>query len=111
MKLEFTLDSYVERIKNSDSYFHTFIDKDNLAVGVLVLGPGDTDTQTPHDSDEVYYVISGDGFLRIRDRDHKIAKSKLYFVKQGVEHFFHGNSEELVVLYFFERITLSEDIQ
>ncbi len=103
MKLEFTLDSYLDKIKNSDSYFYTFINKDSLAAGVLVLEPGDTDTQTPHDSDEVYYVISGDGFLKIRDKDYNVAKDKLYFVKQGVEHFFHGNKTELVVLYFFGR--------
>lgn len=101
MKLEFTLDSYLAKIKNSDSYFYTFINKTSLAAGVLVLGPGDADTQTPHDSDEVYYVISGDGFLKIGDKDYKIAKNKLYFAKRGVEHFFHGNKQELVVLYFF----------
>lgn len=103
MKLEFDLDSYVDKIKkdSGNSYFHTFIDRDNLAVGVLILEPGKKDSQVPHDSDEVYYVISGNGFLKIRDKDYKITKDKLYFVGQGVEHFFHGNTKELKVLYFF----------
>ena len=63
MKLDFDLSTYLEKIKKSSSYFSTFINKDSLAVGVLVLQPGEEDTQTPHTSDEVYYVISGDGFL------------------------------------------------
>ena len=101
MKLEYDLDTYLEKIKNGSSYFQTFINKDSLAAGVLVLKPGEEDTQTPHDSDEVYYVISGDGFLKIKDKDYKVSKDKLFFVAKDVEHFFHGNTKELKVLYFF----------
>ena len=103
MKLEFDLATYVRKIKNSSnySYFHTFINKDSLAAGVLILKPGEEDTQEPHDSDEVYYVISGDGFLKIKDKDYKVSKDKLFFVAKNVEHFFHGNTKELKVLYFF----------
>ena len=101
MKLEYDLTTYLEKIKNSSSYFSTFINKDSLATGVLVLQPGEEDTQTPHDSDEVYYVISGTGFLKIKDNDYKVSKNKLFFVAKNVEHFFHGNTNELKVLYFF----------
>ena len=101
MKLEFDLATYLEKIKKNSSYFQTFINKDSLAVGVLVLQPGEEDTQTPHDSDEVYYIISGDGFLKIKDKDYKVSKDKLFFVAKDVEHYFHGNKKELKVLYFF----------
>lgn len=101
MKLEYDLDAYLGKIKNSDSYFHTFINKDSLAAGVLVLKPGEEDTQTPHDSDEVYYIISGNGYLKIKDKDYKVSKDKLFFVAKDVEHYFHGNTKELKVLYFF----------
>ena len=101
MKLEYDLDTYLEKIKNNNSYFQTFINKDSLAAGVLVLKPGEEDTQTPHDSDEVYYVISGNGFLKIKDKNYKVSKDKLFFVAKDVEHCFHGNTKELKVLYFF----------
>ena len=101
MKLEFDLSNSLEKIKNSNSYFHTFINKDSLAAGVLVLQPGEEDTQEPHDSDEVYYVIAGDGFLKIKGKDYKVSKDKLFFVAKDVEHYFHGNKKELKVLYFF----------
>ena len=101
MKLEFDLSNSLEKIKNSNSYFHTFINKDSLAAGVLVLQPGEEDTQEPHDSDEVYYVIAGDGFLKINSKDYKVSKDKLFFVAKDVEHYFHGNKKELKVLYFF----------
>lgn len=101
MKLDFDVTTYIDKIKKSSSYFYTFINKDTLAAGVLVLQPGEEDTQEPHDSDEVYYVLSGDGFLRIKDKDYKVSKDKLFFVAKDVEHFFHGNKKELKVLYFF----------
>ena len=101
MKLEYDLETYLEKIKNNNSYFQTFINKDSLAAGVLVLKPGEEDTQTPHDSDEVYFVISGNGFLKIKNKDYKVSKDKLFFVAKDVEHCFQGNTKELKVLYFF----------
>ncbi len=101
MKLEFDLSTYLEKIKKSNSYFHTFINRESLATGVLVLQPGEEDTQVPHTSDEVYYVIEGNGFLKIKNKDYIVSKNKLFFVAKGVDHIFHGNKTELKVLYFF----------
>jgi len=101
MKLVFNVNEYIEKIKKSSNYFHTFINNENLAVGVLVLQPGEKDTQEPHDSDEVYFILKGDGFLKIKDTDYLISENKMYFVGKKTEHFFHGNSKELIVLYFF----------
>ena len=101
MKLEFDLATYLGKIKKSSSYFYTFINRDSLATGILVLQPEEEDTQVPHDNDEVYFIISGDGFLKIKDKDYKVSKDKLFFVAKDVEHYFHGNKKELKVLYFF----------
>ena len=101
MKSEFDLTSYIGKIKKSSSYFYTFINKSRLAADLLLLQPGEKDTQEPHDNDEIYYVISGDGFLKIKNKDYKISKDKIFFVGKNVDHYFHGNSRELKVLYFF----------
>ena len=89
------------KIKKSSSYFYTFINRDTLSAGVLFLKPGEKDTQEPHDNDEVYYVISGDGFLRIKDKDYPVSEDKVFFVAKNVKHYFHGNKKNLKVLYFF----------
>jgi len=101
MNLVFDVDKYIEKIKKSDNYFHTFINNENLAAGVLVLQPGEEDTQEPHDSDEVYFIIKGNGFLKIKNKDYQISENTMYFVGKKVPHFFYGNSKELIVLYFF----------
>lgn len=101
MKLNFDTKQYVGKIRDSDCYFHTFLNRQNIAAGILVLRPGEEDTQTPHDSDEVYYVVRGDGFLKIRDKDYAVSEGMAYFVQKDIPHKFFGNKQELVVVYFF----------
>ena len=101
LKIEFDTNEYLNEISKGKSYFHTFINKENLAAGILRLEPGEEDTQTPHESDEIYYVIKGDGFLNIDGKDHTISEGMSYFVAKNIEHNFHGNKKELIVLYFF----------
>ena len=85
LKLEFNLKDSLNKIQKNNSYFHTFINKNSLAAGLLVLNPGEQDTQEPHDSDEIYFIISGNGFLKIKNKDYEISKDKLFFVdKTGV---------------------------
>ncbi len=101
MKIEFDTKEYIKNISEGDTYFHTFINRDNLAAGILRLEAGEQDTQSPHDSDEIYYVVRGDGFLNIGGRDYAISDGMSYFVGKNIEHKFHGNKKELVALYFF----------
>ncbi len=101
LKITFDTKQYVKKIAKSDTYFHTFLNKENIAAGILRLGPGDKDTQEPHESDEVYYVVKGDGFLEIDGINHPISEGMSYFVARKIPHKFHGNKKELVVMYFF----------
>lgn len=101
MKIEFDTTQYVSDLKKQSNYFHTFLNRQNITAGILVLQPGEEDTQAPHDSDEVYYVVRGDGCLRINKKDYSISDGKAFFVQKDIEHYFHSNTKELVVVYFF----------
>ena len=59
MKFEYNTDDYIRKINSGNSYFNTFLDKNTLAAGVLVLKPGEEDTQLPHESD------GGDDFTQV----------------------------------------------
>lgn len=100
LKVEFNTTKYLKNLKDR-KYFHTFIDRENLAAGILRLIPGEEDKQTTHESDEVYYVVRGDGYLKIAGKDYKVSEGMSYFVGKNIDHRFHGNNTELVVLYFF----------
>lgn len=59
-------------LDNSD--FLTFFDLEHLQAGILRLRPGEIDTQEPHSTDEVYFVLEGDGFIEIGNKSHEIKK-------------------------------------
>ena len=101
MKIQFDTNQYFKKLKNSKSYFQTFINKESLAAGVIFLKPGQKDTQEPHESDEVYYILSGNGFLQLNKKSYTIKKGQIYFVAKNTPHRFYGNTTNLSVLYFF----------
>ena len=86
MKYEYDTETYLKQISDSNSYFNTFLSRDSLAAGILSLEPGGDDTQEPHDSDEMYYVLNGNGFLRINKIDYSIKPGKAFFVPKNVEN-------------------------
>ena len=101
MKIKFDTIQHLNKLKKSNSYFHTFLNKESLAVGVLFLRPGEKDTQEPHESDEIYYIIAGNGFLQINKKSYPVKKDQIYFVARNISHHFYGNTKNLSVLYFF----------
>ena len=101
MKYEYDTEKYLKQISNSNSYFNTFLSRSTLAAGILSLDPSEDDTQEPHDSDEMYYILNGNGFLRINKTDYTIKPGKAFFVPKNMDHYFFGNTKKLTVLYFF----------
>ena len=101
LKVQFDSKEHLKKLKNSKSYFQTFINKESLAVGVIFLKPGENDTQVPHESDEVYYILSGNGFLQINKKSYSIKEGQIYFVAKNTPHYFYGNTKNLSVMYFF----------
>lgn len=96
----FTLDDKLGEI-GDDEYFNDFLRIRHLDAGVLRLRPGEEDTQTPHDSDELYYVVQGSGYLEAGNERKAVKKGSVVFVPAKMPHHFYGNKELLVVLYMF----------
>ena len=87
-----------------DSDGHGYIDflaSKELSVGLAIWPAGATDRQRPHREDEVYYVISGRGEIRVADEERYVKSGSLVFVAAGVEHRFHNIEEDLRVLVFW----------
>ncbi|MGA9230196.1 MAG: cupin domain-containing protein, partial [Nitrosotalea sp.] len=79
MKIDFNTNEYIKKIKKNNTYFHTFINKENLAAGILRLDPGEEDTQEPHENDEIYYVVKGDGFLLVDRKEYPVSEGMSYY--------------------------------
>lgn len=76
---------HVETLRPLERY-HEFLRVPALSAGLYVLAAGATDPQRPHREDEIYYVTSGRGMIRIGTEDRP--------VEPGVEHRFHSIAEE-----------------
>ena len=99
MKFVHNVAKSLDELRQSDQYWSSFIEKDNFEVGCLRLAPGQKDTQSPHKSDEIYFIISGDGFINIKNQDYVIRKNQSYYVPKNTNHHFHGNKEEILAFY------------
>lgn len=81
--------------------YYEFFMADTLSLGLYALPAGDADPQQPHTEDEIYYVVSGEGRLRVGDEDREVQAGSVAFVGAGVSHRFHSISEELTLLVVF----------
>ena len=66
-----------------------------------LYAPRGTDTQQPHDQDEVYVVMSGRGTFRNGPVSHPFQPGDVLFVPAGVRHAFEEFSDDLYVWVVF----------
>jgi mannose-6-phosphate isomerase-like protein (cupin superfamily) len=85
----------------SDGPYLEFLRVPDLSAGVYVLEAGAMDRQLPHTEDEIYWVISGSGRLRMGADDVVVGPGTIAFVAAGVEHRFHDIRERLTILVIF----------
>ncbi len=78
-----------------------FLNVPDLSMGLYILPAGGTDPQSPHTEDEVYYVVSGRGKIRVAGEDRDVQTGSIVYVAKNVEHKFHSIEEELRVIVFF----------
>lgn len=57
--------------------------------------------KNPHNEEEIYYVLSGSGKLRVGDDTHEVAAGDLVYVEPNLEHDFFDITEEITVLIIF----------
>jgi mannose-6-phosphate isomerase-like protein (cupin superfamily) len=86
-----------------DEYFVDFLNKKSLDAGIIRLREDQKDTQTTHSLDELYYVIEGEGYILVNQKNIRISKGTTIFVPAHTAHNFHGNRGDLIVLYVFAR--------
>jgi mannose-6-phosphate isomerase-like protein (cupin superfamily) len=91
----------LKKLDSSGNWFYGFLSKRSMDAGILRLMPREKDPQGPHANDELYYVIKGSGFIRMEDKDIPVKAGSIIFVPAEKKHHFHGNKDELQVLYVF----------
>jgi mannose-6-phosphate isomerase-like protein (cupin superfamily) len=68
---------------------------------LYVLPAGAEDPQTPHQEDEIYYVVKGAASFESEGQSEAVKPGSILFVPARAVHRFHSIEEELAVLVFF----------
>jgi mannose-6-phosphate isomerase-like protein (cupin superfamily) len=87
--------------QDAGELYQEFLRVPSMSLGLYVLEAGAEDPQSPHAEDEVYYVVSGQGAIRVGDEDRLVAAGSIVFVGKHVEHRFHSINERLQLLVVF----------
>ncbi len=97
----FDIASEIDRLKQSGKPYLEFLRVPSLSCGIYSLPAGAPDLQHPHDEDEVYYVISGSGRLRVGGEEHSVGPGSILYVQATSEHSFFEIDEDITLLVFF----------
>ena len=81
--------------------YREFLRVPDLSAGLYVLEAGAADPQSPHTEDELYYVVSGRGSIRVGDEQREVRPGSTIFVPASVPHRFEAIVERLAVLVVF----------
>lgn len=92
----------VERLRAAGGGYEIVHESPGLELGVYVLVAPEPDRQQPHEDDEVYIVLEGDGTLAVGEEHVDVKEGDAVFVEAGAEHRFVAY-EELAVLVIFDR--------
>jgi mannose-6-phosphate isomerase-like protein (cupin superfamily) len=84
-----------------DKRYHEFLRVPAMSAGIYVLPAGGTDNQTPHQEDEIYYVVRGKAKIRLGREERAIREDDVIFVEKNLEHRFFNITEELMLLVIF----------
>lgn len=72
-----------------------------MGLYLIPAGTNDSDSHSPHDRDEIYVGVRGQGQLTADGTQHTVEAGSVVYVKAGVEHHFHDVVEDLSVLVSF----------
>jgi mannose-6-phosphate isomerase-like protein (cupin superfamily) len=99
----FQVDELVSRLDTSSHDFAEFFraPSQTLSMTIAFWPAGEEDPQEPHAEDEVYYVASGRGRIRVAAEDSDVRAGSVVYVAAGVEHRFHSIEEDLAVVVFW----------
>jgi mannose-6-phosphate isomerase-like protein (cupin superfamily) len=89
-----------EQHESGEPWFE-FLRVPSLRAGLYVLKPGSWDHQTPHEEDEVYYVLGGRSTFEAGDDRRDVAAGAVIYVPARHPHRFTNIQEELRVLVLF----------
>lgn len=99
----FSLQQLSKQRGTQERAYLRFLDEASFSAGLYELQSGDTDRQTPHKWDEVYYVRAGRAWLVVQTDTLDAYPGSIFFVRARVPHRFVAIEEDLQVVVVFSK--------
>ena len=97
----FDVNEIREKFEGKPAEYQEFLKVPALSCGLYRLARGSQDMQSPHDEDEVYYVIEGRARMKIGDTEREVGAGSVLYVRATETHSFFEIEEDMVLLVFF----------
>lgn len=97
----FDLDTIKSRLTGKSVEYKEFLRVPTLSCGVYHLAAGSKDMQSPHDEDEVYFVVEGRANVKIGEELKSVSAGSVIYVRATETHTFFEIEEDMTLLVFF----------
>ena len=104
----FNVSEISHSMKGKAVEYMEFLGLPSLNCGIYHLDAGAEDPQTPHDTDEVYYVLSGKSHFEDKDKSYSVKKGSIIIVPANEPHKFTQIEESLELLVIFSGIEVPD---
>jgi mannose-6-phosphate isomerase-like protein (cupin superfamily) len=101
VQFNYPLEEILKAHAASGRLYHEFLRVPDLSVGIYALPADGDDLQSPHNEDEIYYVMRGKAKFFCGGEDVDVQAGSVLYVPKQVEHRFHNITEDLMLLVFF----------
>ena len=81
--------------------FREFLNVESMHCGIYELPAGSKDMQTPHDEDEMYFVLEGRARIQVGDEIQEVRPGTVLYVQASATHSFFEIEEDMTLLVFF----------
>lgn len=99
----FDVKTLIQERRQAGQAYHQFLDEPSMRMGLYHLRAGEVDGQTPHDTDEVYYVLEGEATFTVGSETRPVKKGDVLFVRANAEHRFTLITKDLTLLVYFDQ--------
>jgi mannose-6-phosphate isomerase-like protein (cupin superfamily) len=97
----FNVDELKQKLGDAAASYFEFLNVPSMHCGVYRLSKGAKDMQSPHDEDEMYYVLEGRARLKVGQSEEKVGPGTLLYIRASEEHSFFEIDEDMLLLVVF----------
>jgi len=101
----FDLPALQAQLTDAPVQYREFLKVPALSCGLYRLAVGARDMQSPHDEDEIYYVLAGKAKIRLGETERTVGPGSLLYVGATETHSFFEIEEDMTLLVFFATST------